>query len=345
MYAQSRACFELYVQMVPDEERGFSILAEVLARMSDYPASLEAATQAVELAPASPEPLFLKASALMGLHEYREAQHIFEHVLEIDPLHVNSMVNLGSLLGNLNDHETAADIYRRVLEIQPELWQAKHNLGTSLHSLKRFGEARRLLEEVYRENPGCFECAMSLANTLREAKDLSSSKAMYEDALAMNSGSKEAVLHLYTAMQELVDWDDLDIMFERVVSATQQQLSEGVLPTVNPYHSLLSQFGAPLMFQVAVAHADHARTKIKSLALDLPTPRLPALLALPARGAERLRVGYIMADYRQHVTAHLLQTVFKRHDVQRVAAYAFALNRDDGGSFRRNIRESFASGN
>ena len=372
-YKESAVCFELYCQMVPDDERGFNILAEVHARMSDYPASLDAAEKAVQHAPDAPESLFLKASALMGMHEYREAREIFAQVLVIDPFHVNSMVNLGSLLGNLNDHAAAVDIYRRVLEIQPALWQARHNLGTSLHSLKRFGEARKLLEEVYRDIPGCFECAMSLANTLRESKDLSSSKAMYEDALAMNSASKEAVLHLYTAMQELVDWDDLDIMFERVVNATRDQLAEGVLSTVNPYHSLLSQFGAPLTLQIAIAHAEHATAKIQSLQLELMPP------PLPQGGGARLRVGYIMADWRQHVTAHLLQvcvgcpkvirilryhtvkcivyshavcshtarlcqTVFQRHDATRVEAYAFALNQDDGGAFRRDIRKSFGSG-
>jgi tetratricopeptide (TPR) repeat protein len=353
LYAESRSCFELYVQLVPDDVRGFNILAEVLARMTNYPESLKAAEKAVSLAPDAPESLFLQASALMALHEYREAREIFSRVLEIDPFHVNSMVNLGSLLGNLNDHTSAVDIYRRVLEIKPDLWQAKHNLGTCLHSLKRFSEAQKLLEEVYRDVPGCFECAMSLANTLRELSHggkkggLSASKEMYEEALAMNSGSKEAVLHLYTAMQELVDWDDLDIMLERVVNATQHQLSEGLLPTVSTYHCLLSSFGAPLTLAIAVAHADHAADKVRSIKeeAELGKALLPLQGSLVWGGKERLRVAYIMADWRQHVTAHLLRTVFQRHDARRVTAYAFALNQDDGGSFRRDIRANLYAAN
>ena len=318
-FPESRVCFERYVELMPADGHGFQILAEVNARMSDYPASLSAAEKAVSLAPDSAEALFLQASALLGLHEYREAREIFTHIItDIDPGHVNSMVNLGSLLGNLNDHAEAVAVYRRVLEIQPGLWQAKHNLGTSYHSLKRFSEARTLLEEVLRDVPGCFECVMSLANTLREAKDLSASKGMYEDALSMNAASREAVLHLYTAMQELVDWDDLDIMFERVLNATREQLAEGKLPTVNPYHSLLTNFGAPLMLEIAAAHARHASEKVSSIAEDLRL--VPPVLPTGGAGGGigggggadggRLRVGYIMADFRQHVTAHLLQTVF-----------------------------------
>jgi hypothetical protein len=179
----------------------------------------------------------------------------------------------------------------------------------------------------------------------------SSSKSMYEEALSMNAASNEAVLHLYTAMQELVDWDDLDIMFERVVNATSAQLAAGELPTMNPYHSLLTNVGLPLTLAIALAHARHTDTKFSVIRdeLNLSPPPLPWGLgsgAAQTRGASapKLRVGYIMADWRQHVTAHLLQTVFERHDARRVAAYAFALNQDDGGAFRRRIRKSFGPG-
>ena len=110
----------------------------------------------------------------------------------------------------------------------------------------------------------------------------------------------------------------------QVLNATRQQLAEGKLPTVNPYHSLLTNFGAPLMLEIAAAHAQHASEKVSSIAEDLGLV-VPVLPVLPAGGAGggigggggadggRLRVGYIMADFRQHVTAHLLQTVFLSH--------------------------------
>ena len=39
---------------------------------------------------------------------------------------------------------------------------------------------------------------------------------------------------------------------------------------MNPYHSLLSQFGAPLMLEIALAHARHAQDKVASLPLIRP---------------------------------------------------------------------------
>ena len=80
------------------------------------------------------------------------------------------------------------------------------------------------------------------------------------------------------------------------------------------------------MREIAAAHAQHASEKVGSIAEDLGlvAPVLPVWTAGGAGGGigggggggadgGRLRVGYIMADFRQHVTAHLLQTVFVSH--------------------------------
>jgi hypothetical protein len=51
----------------------------------------------------------------------------------------------------------------------------------------------------------------------------------------------------------------------------------------------------------------------------------------------------ILSDFFAKVTAHLLQTVLSRFDFARVEPHCFALNRDDGGAFRRRIAHSVGS--
>ena len=90
------------------------------------------------------------------------------------------------------------------------------------------------------------------------------------------------------------------------------------------------------MLGIAESHAIKAYDKIKyripympdSFNVELEPPIF------------RLRVGYIMADFRHHVTAHLLQTVFQHHDEERFEVFCYALNPDDRSAFRRRIRAS-----
>jgi predicted O-linked N-acetylglucosamine transferase (SPINDLY family) len=73
-------------------------------------------------------------------------------------------------------------------------------------------------------------------------------------------------------------------------------------------------------------------------ALPAPAPRAPA--AIGKRGTA-LRVGYLSSDFHEHATAYLAAGMFERHDRARVASFAYALDRDDGGPMRARLRRAF----
>ena len=70
----------------------------------------------------------------------------------------------------------------------------------------------------------------------------------------------------------------------------------------------------------------------------LPLPRAPA--AIRERGTT-LRVGYLSADFHEHATAYLAAGLFEHHDPTRVASFAYAIDRDDGGPMRARLRRAF----
>jgi predicted O-linked N-acetylglucosamine transferase (SPINDLY family) len=72
--------------------------------------------------------------------------------------------------------------------------------------------------------------------------------------------------------------------------------------------------------------------------LPPPQPRAPA--AIRERGTA-LRVGYLSADFHEHATAYLAAGLFEHHDPARVASFAYAIDRDDGGPMRARLRRAF----
>ncbi|HEX4885748.1 MAG TPA: tetratricopeptide repeat protein [Casimicrobiaceae bacterium] len=69
-----------------------------------------------------------------------------------------------------------------------------------------------------------------------------------------------------------------------------------------------------------------------------PHARAPAVV----RRGDRLRVGYLSADFHEHATAYLAAGLFERHDRARVETFAYALDRDDGGPMRARLKRAFA---
>ncbi|EKX38717.1 hypothetical protein GUITHDRAFT_144104 [Guillardia theta CCMP2712] len=115
------------------------------------------------------------------------------------------------------------------------------------------------------------------------------------------------------------------------------QLSQRHLTTVGPYYSLLSPFDSEQMLGIAESHAIRALEKVR-----YKIPFLPSSFGLELEPPlHRLRIGYMMADFRHHVTAHLLQTVFQRHDEERFEIFCYALNkvRQLEGSLKPAVKE------
>lgn len=60
----------------------------------------------------------------------------------------------------------------------------------------------------------------------------------------------------------------------------------------------------------------------------------------PPRGEGRLRVGYLSADFRNHVVARLSRALFEQRDAARFETYAYSLAPSDGSDLRRALERA-----
>src|SRR5262249_15311313 len=56
---------------------------------------------------------------------------------------------------------------------------------------------------------------------------------------------------------------------------------------------------------------------------------------------DKIRLGYVSSDLRQHATAFLMAELFELHDKKRFAVTAFSLGHDDNSDIRRRLVSSF----
>ena len=58
---------------------------------------------------------------------------------------------------------------------------------------------------------------------------------------------------------------------------------------------------------------------------------------LPQARKERVRLGYLSADFRDHVIGHLIAGMFDKHDRSRFEVFAYSHGEDDGSDFRQRV--------
>lgn len=142
---------------------------------------------------------------------------------------------------------------------------------------------------------------------------------MYKEALDLQPENPDALLNYYHAKQQVIDWEDREVLFRRIEQVTERQLSQRHLTTVGAYYSLLSPFDQEQMLGIAESHASRAYERVAWMLPHMP-PAFGAELEPPLH---RLRVGYIMADFRHHVTAHLLQASLLTFTSQRQTSFPY----------------------
>lgn len=66
----------------------------------------------------------------------------------------------------------------------------------------------------------------------------------------------------------------------------------------------------------------------------------PALNRVTVAPRQRLRIGYLSADFHEHATSYLLAGVLEAHDPERVEVFGYSYGPDDGSPIRQRIEKA-----
>lgn len=262
--------------------------------------------------------------------------------------------------GRLDD---AADSYRRALQLDPNLHEARNGLGGLLLSLARLDEAAEHFRFLVTHGPvsagplNNLGCVLLMQKRDREAIDCFTRAIALEprepDAylnlgtLLSNQGEHEAAARQFEAgydacpgcaaladkvlhaMQKICDWSRFREFCERrlrdVVESPEQRTS--------PF-TLLSIPSTPGQ-QLACA-TRYAADLIKAAAAANPQ----LAFAPDAESERRLRVGYLSADFREHVVAYVACELLELHDRDQVEVIAYSYGPNDGSLTRAQLEHA-----
>jgi predicted O-linked N-acetylglucosamine transferase (SPINDLY family) len=123
----------------------------------------------------------------------------------------------------------------------------------------------------------------------------------------------------------LCQWHDLEALHTTIAN----RLAADASAWIEPFEALAMPLSADLQRQCARGHA----------ASIVPACTLPP--ALVRERGDRLRVGYVSSDFREHALAYLATEVWERHDRRRVATFAYAIGVPDASPTRARIANAF----
>ena len=286
------------------------------------------------------------AIGLLEQGQHKAAERLLKDVLKADPAQFDALLAMGVLSG-MRGHDTDAVRHlSRAVRKSPHSDVAQYNLGQALIRLGRHQEAADALTAAVAvaDQPHIHE---KLADSLRQLGRLDEAVRHYRRAveLAGQRASGMLLSSLVESQRRICDWEDLDVAQGRLIDLAKR--GDPVEPLLLTYvvddPALLKRNAvvyATAFLPATVPHiaAQHpAATRVA--ASRQPSRDLPpgSSLAQP----NRLRVGYLCSDFRNHATAHLMAELFESHDRAAFETFALSFGPDDKGPMRQRLERAF----
>lgn len=259
------------------------------------------------------------------LNKPRQALDKFNKALALNPKAATTWNSRGATYNDLGEHGHVIADFNKAISLNPAYADAYANLGNALLMLKRYPDAIAAYDKALSLKPHLAGAHFGRGNALYDLNRYDDAFGAYDKAFSLNPhlGDVEGA-RLHTKMK-LCNWKEL--------AAEAAHLTESI-------RSGSASCGPFALLSLTDSSDDHL-----TCAQAWTTKRHPAASTLVSSSVrvphERIRLGYVSTDFRQHATAHLIAELFEVHDKTRFEIFAYSLAADDKSNMRARLAGSF----
>ena len=240
---------------------------------------------------------------LIDIRRTDDAIAALERAAELDPSTAGHRYNLGNALFQGQKWREAIDAYRQALGIDPRHQMAALQLGMALHSAGQTEEGITHYRRELLARPDDYAIATNLGALYQAQCDIDAAIEVFNQALAINPTNFFALNNLGIMLKERGEVAAALVLLKRCA-----EISPGS-PEVRS-NIILTMYYDPATSDAELAeqhrewdrrHGSPASGK-RSRHANNPDP------------GRRLRIGYVSADFRDHVVGRALLPAFRQHD-------------------------------
>ncbi len=275
-----------------------------------------------------------KAWELLHGGEFRAAETVFEHILGVSPRDAELWHILGFLASWDRRFALAETRLREALRLRPGYPEALNTLGSLLDAKGESDGALKMLNAALGLKPDFLEALYNRGRVLQALDRFEEAEGDYRKVLQQMPEAADAHNNLGLVYQQLGNPERALACFQAAMDCSAKEAGQrrgatfslkGSKPQdgTRPDPRFHSNFLMALNYvdklspeEIKQSHLDWGRTHGAALAPGGdPFPEHP--------GRERLRIGYVSADFRKHSVAFFVEGVLKAHDRERFEIFAY----------------------
>ena len=351
--------FRRAITLAPNSRVADRQLGRLLEQRGDWAGAAICYRHAVALAPNDAWARVALGNALLHTGAVAEASASYERAIAISADLAEAHSNLGEALRRLGRLGEAVAACERALVLRPELAEGHNNLGNALREQGRLESAVSHYEQALRLKPDWPEVHNNLAIALQEQGRPLEAIEQYQRALLLNSSLAEVHQNLGSALAQSGRTVDAIAALRRALSLRpdypaalvqvahlngelcdwrhREEEEARVLDLMRRHSGLIPPFNL---------HAQQSTPAEQLLCARQWSERIsqqgvPGFIHDRSRQSNRIRLGYLSADFRDHPVAYAIAETIARHDRTRFEVLGYSYGPDDRSALRRRLETDF----
>lgn len=316
--------YEAAIACNEDDADAYNNLGLVHAARENHEAAAACFHRVLALRPDDVNACNNLGAALLQLNRLEESIAWCQRALSIQPDCIAAHINIGAVLLKQNHFAQAIDEFQRVIALQPDdvnSVEAYTGLGAAFAAQRRFAQAEASYKNALRLQADCDVAHCGLGLVYSKSLNFEAAIESYKRCLAINPESSAAHVGLFHAQRQICDWDG---QAERL-GQTVHQAARG---ETNPWMLVSITDSAPDQLQCA-------QNFVKKLGF-----KQTAFPKVDRQPHQRIRVGYVSSDFRDHPVAMLLVGVLECHDRRDFEVIALSTRAEDQSELGARIRRA-----
>jgi protein O-GlcNAc transferase len=316
----AQASYQRALELKPDYAEAYNNLGVVFTELGDFAAAQGSCRRALELKPDYVEAHNNLGIALQALGRLSEAQACYHTTLALRPDYAEAYNNLGTVFKELGHYTQARLSYQSALRIKPDHAETLCNLGHLYLAQGRFAEARTCYLRSLELKPNQAAVHNSLGYVLKELGLLTDAEASCRRAIELKPDFAGAFSNLGIILVESGRLAEAEISYRRALE---------IEPANSAMHSnLLCALNFTAHHGVAYCLEEARRF---GRAVSPPAAAQFSVWPCAAVEPERLRIGLVSADLRNHPVGYFLEGLLPQLGGKRIELFVYASHRGDDG--------------
>ena len=327
-YREAAAVYQQILALEPGHAEALHLLGLVEGEQGRYERAIELIGRAIGAQPGNALFHLNRGNAYWRLGQRQSAIADFHRAVGLAPHNPKLLARLAAAELQANHVQEAYQAYGALARLQKDDARLLSQLAGLALRLEKNEEASRHLERLLQlDDLKPTEC-VTYAQALMRCGNPALARKFIQRGLRMAPANLELLVSRVQLNQRYCYWARFEEDEAQLIAAIDEAIDgDRPIPVFN-YLSL--DLNAAKQHRIARAMARRLFAGFEARRIARP--------AAPARRGQRLRIGYVSGDFRNHPMSHLICNMFKHHDRERFEIYAYAIGPDDESGYREIIR-------